>query len=67
MALLWYCISEGSRIELAKLYRGMAGFPFTPPADDYNPKTLKVNITLEEVEREMSKRPHKTKGVELGH
>lgn len=46
MPLLWFNagISEEARQALAKLFRKLARYPFTPPRDDFKPITGKFKL-----------------------
>lgn len=41
---IWFLISEEARQALAKLFRKLAGYPFTPPKDDFKPITGKFQL-----------------------
>lgn len=58
MALVWYLISDEARVGLAKLFRKLAGYPFTPPVDDFRPFTVRGQFEeQEEIDRLMRQRP----------
>jgi len=62
---IWYLISSEAREALSKLYRKLAGFPFTPPEDDTPLVSFDFRMeSTEEIAKLMQKpskwrRPHR--------
>jgi len=50
---IWYLINSETRDKLATL----ASAGFKPPKDEFPPKTLKAEISSEEIDKEMRKKP----------
>jgi len=50
---IWYLIDKLTRNKLEAL----ASAEFKPPKDEFAPKTLKAEISSEELEKEMRKKP----------
>jgi len=50
---IWYLIDKLTRNKLEAL----ASAGFKPPKDEFPPKTLKAEISSEEIDKEMRKKP----------
>ena len=60
MPKLWDLLSPLNKVKLARLYKKITGFDFTPPKEDKRKIHCEVKIDPKEVERTMKEKPNYT-------